>query len=89
MEDKLCPVDVICICAADGEIRPLRVRMQGEKTEQIRVDIEEVLNQKEIPYRGAESHIFLCRARGRDGEMVLELKYSFRSHSWLLLRRMH
>ena len=41
MEQKICPVDVICVCSADGDIRPLRFRMENEAHQLIRVDIDE------------------------------------------------
>ena len=31
MEQKVCPVDVIAMCSASGEIRPLRLRMEDEE----------------------------------------------------------
>ena len=36
------PVDVISMCSAAGEIRPLRLRMEDEAHQLLRVDIEEV-----------------------------------------------
>ena len=56
------PVDVISVCSADGEIRPLRFRMEDEKHQLLRVDIDEVISSKPIQYVGIEARIFLCRA---------------------------
>ena len=44
MEQKVCPVDVIAMCSASGEIRPLRLRMEDEEHQLMRVDIEEIVN---------------------------------------------
>lgn len=88
MENTLCPVDVISVCSAAGEIRPLRLRMEDSEQQMLRIDIEEVLNVKEIPYAGVEANIFLCRARAAGRELVVELKYTFRSHTWCLLRKL-
>ena len=41
---NICPVDVICICSADGDIRPLRFRMEDEKKQLLRVDIDEIIS---------------------------------------------
>ena len=38
------PVDVIAICSANGDIRPLRLRMEYEDHQLLRVDIAEVVN---------------------------------------------
>ena len=87
MEQILLPVDVISVCSADGEIRPLRLRFENQDREKIRVDVEEVVRIQEITYTGVEAHIFLCRGRAEGRELLFELKYAFRSHSWCLLRR--
>ena len=83
------PVDVISVCSADGEIRPLRLRFENQDREKIRVDVEEVVRIQEITYTGVEAHIFLCRGRAEGRELLFELKYAFRSHSWCLLQRLH
>ncbi len=88
MENILCPVDVIAMCSAAGELRPLRLRLEDSDGSAFRVDIQEILHQKEIPYPGVEAHIFLCQARAQGRDVVVELKYSIRSHSWCLLRKL-
>ena len=39
MEQNICPVDVISMCSASGEIRPLRLRMEDEAHQLLRIDI--------------------------------------------------
>ena len=41
MEQNVFPVDVISMCSASGEIRPLRLRMEDEQHQLLRIDIEE------------------------------------------------
>ena len=48
MEQRICPVDVISMCSADGQIRPLRLRMEDEDRKLLRVDIDEVISVKQI-----------------------------------------
>ncbi|MBO5318101.1 MAG: hypothetical protein J6A74_06645 [Oscillospiraceae bacterium] len=86
---KTCPVDVICVCSADGDIRPLRLRMEDEAHQLLRIDIDEVVNSRKIQYVGIEAQIFLCRATVRNRPWLFELKYTIRSHSWCLLRRVY
>ena len=88
MERNVCPVDVISVCSADGEIRPLRLRFADSENQLLRINIEEAVKIKEIPYSGVEAHIFLCRGRLADRVMQFELKYTIRSHTWCLLRRL-
>ena len=87
MERTMYPVDVISVCNAEGEIRPLRLRLEKEAGEPVRIDITDVLKVTEISHVGVEAHVFLCRAKPYGREMLFELKYTFRSHSWCLLRR--
>ena len=89
MERTMYPVDVISVCNADGTIRPLRLRLNEQHREEVRIDIDEVLKVTEIPHVGVEANVFLCRARPYGREMLFELKYTFRSHSWCLLRRVY
>lgn len=83
------PVDVISVCSADGQIRPLRVRLEDEEHCLIRIDIEEVVNSREVQYVGIEAQIFLCRATVQGRPWLFELKYTIRSHSWCLFRKMY
>ena len=87
MEQKICPVDVISICSADGQIRPLRLRMEDEEHKLLRVDIDEVISVKQIQYVGIEAFVFLCRAMVQEKQWLFELKYTVRTHTWCFFRR--
>lgn len=87
--ETICPVDVICVYSANGDIRPLRFRMEDGEHQLLRVDIEEVISCREIRYVGIEAQIFLCRATVRGRKTLFELKYTIRSHSWCLLRKVY
>ena len=89
MEQNICPVDVICVYSANGDIRPLRFRMEDEEHQLLRVDIDEIISCREVQYVGIEAHIFLCRATVRGKKTLFELKYTIRSHSWCLLRKVY
>ena len=89
MKDNICPVDVICICSANGDIRPLRFRMEDEQHRLLRVDIDEIISSKPIQYVGIEAKIFLCKATVQGSRWLFELRYTIRSHSWCLLRKVY
>lgn len=89
MEQNICPVDVICVYSANGDIRPLRFRMEDEEHQLLRVDIDEIISCREVQYVGIEAHIFLCRATVRGKKTLFELKYTIRNHSWCLLRKVY
>ena len=83
------PVDVISMCSADGEIRPLRLRMEDEEHQLLRIDIDEIISMKHIEYVGIEAQLFLCKAVVKGKEWLFELKYTIRTHSWCLFRRVY
>lgn len=84
---EACPVDVISVCDAKGVITPLRVQMEDEERQLLRINIQEILGVREIEHVGVEASVFLCRARVHDRDWKFELKYTFRTHSWCLLGR--
>ena len=76
------PVDVISVCNADGSIRPLSLRFEDESRQVLRVNIDQILDTREISHVGAEAQLYVCRAILWDRPWTFELKYSIRSHSW-------
>ena len=89
MQQNRCPIDVISVCSAGGEIRPLRFRMEDEHHQLLCVNIDEVISSKPIQYVGIEAQIFLCRATVMGKQWLFELKYTIRSHNWCFLRRVY
>lgn len=89
MEQKICPVDVICVCSADGDIRPLRFRMENEEHQLLKIDIEEIISFRDVQFVGIEARIFLCRATVGQKEWLFELRYTIRSHNWCFLRKVY
>ena len=86
---SVCPVDVISVCSANGDIRPLRIRLEDEAHQLLRVDIDEIISSKPIQYVGIEAQVFLCRATVQGKRWLFELRYTIRSHSWCLTRRVY
>lgn len=85
MQQRSRPIDVIAMYGADGNIRPLRLRIEDENRQAFRINIDDVIKTTDIPYVGAEATVFLCRATVGSRSRIFELKYQFRSHSWYLL----
>ena len=81
------PVDVIAMYSANGDILPLRLRMEDESHQLMRVDIEEIVSSKKIQYVGIEAHVFLCKAKVKGKLWLFKLKYTIRSHCWCLQRK--
>lgn len=88
MTQRICPADVISLCEADGQIRPLRVRFMDEEQLYRRLDVDQILCRDEIRHTGAEAQLFLCRATVGEVSWLFELKYVLRSHSWFITGRL-
>ena len=89
VEQNIFPVDVISMCSANGDIRPLRFRMEDEDHQLLRVDIDEVVSCRPIQFVGIEAQIFLCRAMIKGKQSLFELRYTIRNHTWCLLRKVY
>ena len=87
VEQNIYPVDVICVCSANGDIRPLRLRLFDDALGVLRINIDKVISSRSVQYVGIEATIFLCQAIVGEKQWVFELKYTIRSHSWLLVRK--
>ena len=89
MTENIYPVDVISVCSANGDIRPLRLQMEDEDHQLLRVDIDDVISNKKIQYVGIEAYVFLCTATVNGRKWLFELKYTIRSHCWSLQRKVY
>ena len=89
MEQLICPVDVISVCSANGDIKPLRLRMEDEEHQLLRVDIHEIISMKPIQFVGIEAQVFLCKSIVQGKEWLFELKYTIRTHTWCILRKVY
>ena len=89
MEQNIFPVDVISVCTASGELRPLRLRLEDENHQLLRIDIDEVVSMKPVQFVGIEAQIFLCRATVAGKKWLFELKYTIRTHTWCFVRRVY
>ena len=80
------PVQMLCICNADGSIAPIRFRFENEEHQLQTIKITQVLSTNEVKYVGIEALVYLCKAALGTQEKLFELRYSIRSHKWILLR---
>lgn len=82
-------IDVITLCGADGELRPLRIRALEETGETIIGNVQQIIDRKENNRVCIESMLYLCRVDLDGRSVVVELKFHIRSHSWYLTRRLY
>ena len=86
LESRNCPVDVICVCSADGQIQPLRLRLEDEEQQTLQISIDRVLSREVTYYAGIETHVFFCRAMVYNRQWQFELRYAVNKHKWSLRR---
>lgn len=89
MSNRNVPVQMISHCAADGELKPLRFRFEDAAHMLHTVHISEVIDSRKIEYVGIEAFIYLCRAVIENTERMFELKYTVRTHKWVLFREVY
>ena len=70
MEQRMCPVDVISVCSAGGEITPLRLQLIDEEKQMLRINIEQIISMEDIDHVGVEAKLFRCKATVCDGKVV-------------------
>lgn len=80
------PVEMISVCDAEGQLRPLRFRFEDAAHRLHTVRVSEVVTSKEINYVGLQSYLYVCRALSQGREIVLELRYLVKAHRWVLFR---
>ncbi len=80
------PIEMICVCGPDGNLTPLRFRMEDEEHCMQTVVISQVLCSKPIQYVGIEAIQYLCKAKSGEKEHLFELRYTLKTHAWTIFR---
>ena len=79
-------VEMICVCAADGKLTPLRFRMEDEENCLQTVVITQVLVSKPVQYAGIDAIQYLCKVFFDETEHLFELRYTLKTHRWSIFR---
>ena len=89
--ERLCniPVEILTVCGTDGRMQPLRFRLEDETHQLHTVSVRQVLSVKAVQYVGIEAMVYLCRAEFEGRERLFELRYTVRTHRWVLLRMVY
>ncbi len=80
------PIEMISICYADGQLRPLRFRYEDNNHSLFTVKIAEILVARELNYVGRQFYQYICKALSAKKEMLFELRYEVKNHRWTLFR---
>jgi len=80
------PVEMISTFSREGAIRPVRFRLEAEDQSLVTVHLSRIEEIQEIFYIGAEALLYVCRAELGGRQRRFELRYTLRSHRWVLYR---
>lgn len=80
------PVEMISVCTADGNITPIRFRLEDDEHRLQIIAIRQVVCAKPIQYAGIDAIQYLCKATVDGKEKLFELRYTVRTHRWTLFR---
>lgn len=80
------PIEMISVCSADGKLRPLRFRFEDEYHRLHTIRVAEILVSKELFYVGQQAYQYTCKAMINEKEQLFELRYTVKSHKWVLFR---
>ncbi len=89
MDTRNLQVEMISVCATDGRIRPLRFRFEDAEHCLQTVHVTQIVCDKEICYVGIEAFQFVCKGLMNGVEKLFELRYTVRSHKWVLFREIY
>ena len=77
-------IEMISVCGTDGRMQPIRFRFEDREQCLRRVHVLEVLTCKEVKYLNVEAFDYLCRTRTEDREELMRVRYTVRTHQWVL-----
>ncbi len=89
MGERNVEIDMISVCLADGSLQPLRFRYEDPAHQLHRVTITEILCCKEVQYVGIEALLYTCRCLDGPQERLFELRYTIRTHRWVIFRQLY
>lgn len=84
MERRVCPVEMLAVCGTEGQLVPLRFRIEDENQVLQTVRVSEVVSTKENRQVGIESLHYVCKVEMGGREQLAELRYALRTHRWVL-----
>lgn len=82
------PVQMLSSCAADGTMQPLRFRFEDSEHMLHTVHVREVLDTRRVEFVGIEMLCYICKVLADDREKLLELRYTVRTHKWVLFQEL-
>ena len=83
------PIQVIVHCGAEGDLRPLRFRYEDSQHLIHTVRVDQVTDCRKVEFVGIEAILYLCKESKDGKEHLYELKYTVKTHKWVLFRKIY
>ena len=80
------PIEMISVCAVDGQMRPLRFRLEDRQRQLVVVPVREVVVSRETDFAGTKIYVYVCQVVLENIEHLVELRYLVKTHRWILFR---
>lgn len=80
------PIEVISYTDNNGELKPLRFRIQLEDKSVMVVKIDKIITKEKEKLAGNNMLIFKCQSLIDNIEMLFELKYELSTCRWILYK---
>lgn len=80
------PVHMLSVCDPMGRMEPVRFRVEDDDHQLQTIRVLQILSHHAVQYVGIEAMVYLCKVHMDNRERVLELRYTVRSHKWVLQR---
>ncbi len=80
------PVDMIFRATANGQIRPLRFKLQGEADGAKIVEVEQIIKTEISQLAGQMAFVFTCQSAIDQMVQLYELRYTVNNCKWVLYK---
>lgn len=80
------PIEVLVLSKTDGNLRPLRFRIENKNGGLTVVHVEQILSQDENNWAGNPMVIYNCQGQIEDKQRHFDLKYEKKTCKWWLYK---
>ena len=83
------PVQVIVHCEAGGELKPLRFRYEDDEHVVHTIQVDQITDTRKTAFVGIDAIHCICKGSEQGAEHLYELRYTIRTHKWVLYRQIY
>ena len=80
------PIDMITYFTGDGEVKPIRFRLETEDKKLIVVRVDHIISVTKEKMAGNYMFVFVCQSTIGNETKLYELKYDISTCRWILFK---